>query len=84
MKIKALKGPKRYFKGSKGSSFKMKAFKGFKGSLGGLSFGVFFHEIKCNRITSFMEFMKNDIRERSKEGKTEVTAKCQGQCLHDL
>ena len=36
MKIKALKGPKRHFKGSKGSSSKIKAFKGFKGSLGGL------------------------------------------------
>ena len=37
VKIKALKGPKRHFKGSKGSSSKIKAFKGFKGSLGGLS-----------------------------------------------
>ena len=36
MKIKALKGPKRYFKGSKCSSCKIKAFKGFKGSLRGL------------------------------------------------
>ena len=33
MKIKALKGPKRHFKGSKGSSSKIKASKGFKGSL---------------------------------------------------
>ena len=36
MKIKSLKGPKRHFKGSKGSLSKIKVFKGFKGSLGGL------------------------------------------------